>query len=95
MGFAVADPDYGVHTFDILTILRPNGEIGIASCLLWGNCEAETSHSTQNGYSIDIHTCKVVEPVRHYSAYFTKDEAQTAGKYNYYNKKMKGLEEAF
>ena len=75
MGFAESDPEYGVHTFDILTILRPNGEIGIISCLLWGNCEGETSHSTQNGYSIDIHTCKVVEPVRHYSAYFIKDEA--------------------
>ena len=46
MEFSVAAPEFGVHTFDIVTILLPNGEIGVTSCLLWGDCDGDTSHYT-------------------------------------------------
>jgi len=80
MEYSVAGPEFGVHTFDIVTILRPNGEIGVTSCLLWADCEGPTSHYTTSGYSIDIHSGKIAEVIKHYSYCFVNPSEKTKEK---------------
>ena len=79
MKFALPKKEYGTHSYDILTHLLPNGEIGVISCLVWADCVEQSTHSCQFGASIDINTGKVAEVVRHYSYAFTfKDEKREA-----------------
>ena len=96
MEYVMPDPFYGVHSFDILTILKPNGDIGVVSCVIWADCTGETSHSTQQGYSIDCDTGKIAETVRHYSAGFNGRETEESIKRNkkYIGHEIKGIKEA-
>ena len=80
MEYSVAGPEFGVHTFDIVTILRPNGEIGVTSCLLWADCEGPTSHYTTSGYSMDIHAGTIAEVIKHYSYCFVNPSEKTKEK---------------
>lgn len=38
MEFAQPRKEYGIHSYDILTHLLPNGEVGVISCLMWADC---------------------------------------------------------
>lgn len=95
MEYMMPDPWYGVHSFDLLTILRPNGEIGVLNCILWADCTGETSHSTQQGYTVDCSTGKIAENCRHYSAGLNKktkyDDARDK---KYLGHEIKGMMEA-
>ena len=71
LDFIAPAPELEVHTFDIVTILQPDGEIGVTQCLLWKDCEGPTSHSTTSGYSFDYVEGKVAQPVNHYSYHFS------------------------
>jgi hypothetical protein len=46
MEFTVPRKEYGIHTYDILTHLKPDGEVGVISCLMWADCIEQSSHST-------------------------------------------------
>ena len=95
MEYVMPDPQYGVHSLDILTILRPNGEIGLVNCMLWADCTGETSHSTQQGYTIDADTGKIAEKVRHYSAGFNKETEESKKRdAKYIGHEIKGVLEA-
>jgi len=86
LDFIQPAPELKVHSFDIVTILQPDGEIGVTQCLLWKDCEGPTSHSTTSGYSFDYVEGKVAQCVNHYSYHFS----QTT-KYNFLNTEIKGV----
>eukprot|EP00908_Phaeocystis_cordata_P006702 Transcript_1732.p2 GENE.Transcript_1732~~Transcript_1732.p2 ORF type:complete len:454 (+),score=180.88 Transcript_1732:119-1363(+) len=58
-----------VHTLDILTVAKPDGEIELVTLLYWGDCaNGKTSHTTRAGYVVDAAkeeisaTCKWYAP---------------------------------
>merc|ERR1712224_382082 len=62
-----------VHSLDILTMRLNSGEIVTLSCIYWGNCTGNTSHTTQSGYLVDAKTGEFLSAVSWYVAYF-KDQ---------------------
>ena len=58
-----------MHTLDILTVAKPDGEIELVTLLYWGDCaNGKTSHTTRAGYVVDAAkeeisaTCKWYAP---------------------------------
>ena len=58
-----------VHSFDIVTLAKPDGEIELLTVIYWGDCsEATTTHTTRAGYCVDAAkeeltaTCKWYAP---------------------------------
>lgn len=70
--FVQADPDLGVHSFDIITFMTDDGP-KILSCLLWCHCEGPSSHGTTGGYVIDVETETCISTLNWYCAAF-KDQ---------------------
>lgn len=90
MEYARPHKDYGVHQLDILTILNPNGEVGVVSVLFWGECSAETSISATAGFSMDTNTGTIAEAIHH--SYYFKFPKKNQG--SYLGKKVPGTLEA-
>ena len=74
-----SDGFHNVHSLDILTVRMANGEVKVASCLLWTDCASWTSHSCTAGYTIDVESETIVSGVPWYSAAFAQGgDAQQA-----------------
>jgi len=76
MDFIKPSKNYGIHSFDIVTITLPNGDIQIVSCIMWCDCDEDTSHTCSNGYSIDVWDGKVVGGIGQYSAHFNQIKSE-------------------
>ena len=50
------DPALGVHAIDILTVMTAGGESKVVTCLFWGDCTEDSSHSSRSVYTVDIET---------------------------------------
>jgi hypothetical protein len=57
----------GVHSYDILTMITDDGA-KVLSCLFWGDCQNDSSHSCTSGYAIDVETETFHSVVKCYSA---------------------------
>jgi hypothetical protein len=79
--------DHGVHSFDILTYMTPDGP-KVLSVLYWGDCTTSSSHSTQAGYTVDVNTETIYGPAAWYSAFFATMEPKRIGT------KLPGLKDA-
>jgi hypothetical protein len=73
------DKDHGVHSFDILTVITPDGSAKVLSCLYWGDCTTSSSHSTRAGYTVDIDSETLRDSVKWYSPFFVKMDPKQAG----------------
>jgi hypothetical protein len=75
MDFARPHKDMGVHTYDILTMTRPDGSVQVLSSLLWTDCgESDTSHGCNSGFAIDAATGKICGGIGHYTAFFADEK---------------------
>merc|ERR1712167_66281 len=80
--------DYGVHSIDLLTVITPDGFAKVLSCLYWGDCTGDSSHSTRAGYTVDIETETIQDGARWYSPFFANMDAKLTGT------KLPGIKEA-
>ena len=75
MDFALPDKKMGVHTYDILTMTRPDGRVQICYTVIWTDCgENDTSHLCNGGYGIDVATEKIVGGLPHYTYHFSQEK---------------------
>ena len=81
------DPTFGVHSFDILTMMTPTGP-KVVSCLFWGDCTTSSSHSCTSGYTVDIETECIHGVAKWYSTFFATMEGKMVGT------KLPGVKEA-
>lgn len=71
MDYAKPSKQMGVHTYDILTVTKPDGSIQVVSSLLWSDCgDADTSHGCNSGLAIDVAAGKICGGIPHYTAFF-------------------------
>ncbi len=64
------------HALDILTIRRNDGTVKILTCIYWGNCSENTTHSTRSGYMVDVATGNLLKSICWYCAGFKDTEAE-------------------
>lgn len=71
-----------VHSFDICTVVRPDGTVEVASCLYWGAClNGSSTHDATVGFVCDVSKETIMAPACWYSACFAKPGAfDVAGK---------------
>lgn len=79
----------GTHSFDILTIKGPDGSYQVLSCLLWAECEGDTSHGTTAGFTIDVKSEQVAQKLYQYGVHFNRP-----GNEQYVGRKYPGIQRA-
>jgi len=53
----------------------PDGTYQVLSCLFWGDCQEDTSHSATSAFTVDVGTEKIASQVAQYCVYFNKKVA--------------------
>lgn len=92
MDYAKPSKDMGVHTYDILTMTKPDGSIQVVSSLLWSDCgDSDTSHGCNSGLAIDVATGKICGGLPHYTSFFAEEKNQNK---KMFGKPIKLIEEA-
>eukprot|EP00930_Biecheleria_cincta_P015041 TRINITY_DN1267_c0_g1_i7.p1 TRINITY_DN1267_c0_g1~~TRINITY_DN1267_c0_g1_i7.p1 ORF type:complete len:476 (+),score=68.33 TRINITY_DN1267_c0_g1_i7:178-1605(+) len=68
-----------VHSFDIVTMVTPDGSIQLVSCLYWGHCRngGSSTHDSTAGFVIDVAKEEVIRAASWYSALFAESMGQT------------------
>ena len=56
----------------------PDGTYQVTSCLYWGDCQEDTSHSATAAFTIDVATGKLASQLAQYCVYFNKEVAPGA-----------------
>lgn len=67
-----------VHSFDIVTMVMPDGSIQLVSALYWGRClnGGSSTHDSTAGFVIDVNREEVIRAASWYSALFAKSMGQ-------------------
>jgi hypothetical protein len=69
----------GVHSLDVVTMRTPDDKVQVLSVLLWTDCNTDSSHSAQAGYTLDIETEQIIAPTAWYSPYFMTQKSNQIG----------------
>ena len=72
----IKDKKLGVHQYDILTAVTPDGDVQVLWSQFWGGCTGDTTHSAGLGMVIDAHTGKFCGGICHYTPHFNSPEAR-------------------
>eukprot|EP00656_Telonema_subtile_P007541 TRINITY_DN13537_c0_g1_i2.p1 TRINITY_DN13537_c0_g1~~TRINITY_DN13537_c0_g1_i2.p1 ORF type:complete len:351 (-),score=110.74 TRINITY_DN13537_c0_g1_i2:197-1249(-) len=77
--FVSANPRFGVHQGDVLTMRLPDGQVHVLRCMYWGDCTGMTSHSCSSAYMVDYKSERITQPARWYSPSFVSAPSDRAG----------------
>lgn len=92
MDYAKPSKEMGVHTYDILTMAKPDGSVQVLSSVLWSDCgDSDTSHGCNSGLAIDVADGKICGGLPHYTAFFAEEKNQNKAMFG---KPAKFIEEA-
>eukprot|EP00931_Biecheleriopsis_adriatica_P041141 TRINITY_DN23546_c0_g1_i1.p1 TRINITY_DN23546_c0_g1~~TRINITY_DN23546_c0_g1_i1.p1 ORF type:complete len:1230 (+),score=197.98 TRINITY_DN23546_c0_g1_i1:58-3690(+) len=62
-----------VHSFDICTLVRPDGIVELVSCLYWGGCgKGSSTHDATVGFVCDVQNHRLMATTSWYSACFAE-----------------------
>lgn len=86
--FVIADPQFGVHQGDTLTLRLPDGQVHVLRTMFWGDCSGQTSHSSSSAYLVDYKSETITEPAHWYSPAFKNSPSNRAGQ------KLPGIKQA-
>lgn len=89
LDFVLPNNKLKTHTLDIVTIKCPDGNYQVLSCLFWGDCQEDTSHTATAAYTIDVGTEQIASQLAQYCVYFNK-EVRTGP----IGRKIPGIQEA-